>query len=213
MINKYSFDAVTCIQFNPVDERYFISGSLDSKVRIWSIPDHQVVDWNDMKEMVTAASYTPDGHASIVGSYKGSCCLYDTTDKFVHESLRYFIFQICGQVYSGCECDMMIAERDAQTQVGATFVDEAEILKNVLGERRGHTKGVGRKLETVSRYPNFFKQQSAERDEINKNLLGMQKQLMEMQQYNKSLLEALRNQFPNFQPSSQPSSETSNNED
>ena len=111
----------------------------------------------------------------------------------------------------------MIAERDAQTQAGATFVDEAEILKNVLGERRGHTKGVGRNLKTVSRYPNFFKQQSAERDEINKNLLGMQKQLVEMQQYNKSLLEALRNQFPNFQPprmpSSQPSSETSNNED
>ncbi|KAL4591342.1 hypothetical protein LXL04_004300 [Taraxacum kok-saghyz] len=116
-----------------------------------------------------------------------------------------------------CERDMMIAERDAQTQAGKTLVDEAEILKNVLGERRGHTKGVGRKLKTVSRYPNFFKQQSAERDEINKNLLGMQKQLVEMQQYNKSLLEALRNQLPNFQPppmpSSQPSSETSNNED
>ncbi|KVH99116.1 G-protein beta WD-40 repeat-containing protein [Cynara cardunculus var. scolymus] len=54
-------DYVTCIQFNPVDDRYFISGSLDAKVRIWSIPDRQVVDWNDMHEMVTAACYTPDG--------------------------------------------------------------------------------------------------------------------------------------------------------
>ncbi|KAJ9568015.1 hypothetical protein OSB04_003981 [Centaurea solstitialis] len=52
---------LTCIQFNPVDDRYFISGSLDAKVRIWSIPDRQVVDWNDMHEMVTAACYTPDG--------------------------------------------------------------------------------------------------------------------------------------------------------
>ncbi|KAL4559551.1 hypothetical protein LXL04_031693 [Taraxacum kok-saghyz] len=90
--------------------------------------------------------------------------------------------------------DMMVAERDAQTQAGETLVDEAEILKNVLGERRGHTKGVGRKLNAVSRYPNFFKQQSAERDETNKNLLEMQKQIVEM-------------------PSSQPPSETSNNED
>ncbi|KAJ6776324.1 TRANSDUCIN/WD40 REPEAT-LIKE SUPERFAMILY PROTEIN-RELATED [Salix koriyanagi] len=48
-------DYVTCIQFNPVDDRYFISGSLDAKVRIWSIPDRQVVDWNDLHEMVTAA--------------------------------------------------------------------------------------------------------------------------------------------------------------
>ncbi|KAL4575419.1 hypothetical protein LXL04_022262 [Taraxacum kok-saghyz] len=63
---------------------------------------------------------------------------------------------ICGMY------DMMIAERDAQTQAGETLVDEAEILKNVLGERRGNTKGVGRKLKAVSRYPNFFKQQSAE---------------------------------------------------
>ncbi|CAN1293463.1 WD repeat-containing protein 44 [Linum perenne] len=58
-------DYVTCIQFNPVDDRYFISGSLDSKVRIWSIPDRQVVDWNDVHEMVTAACYTPDGQVSI----------------------------------------------------------------------------------------------------------------------------------------------------
>jgi WD40 repeat protein len=69
---------VTCIQFNPVDDNYFISGSLDAKVRIWSIPDHQVVDWNDLHEMVTAACYTPDGQGALVGSYKGTCCLYNT---------------------------------------------------------------------------------------------------------------------------------------
>lgn len=53
--------AVTCIQFNPVDDRYFISGSLDAKVRIWNIPSRKVVDWTDLHEMVTAACYTPDG--------------------------------------------------------------------------------------------------------------------------------------------------------
>ncbi|KAL7143303.1 hypothetical protein ABFS83_08G182800 [Erythranthe nasuta] len=73
-------DYVTCIQFNPVDDRYFISGSLDAKVRIWSIPDHQVIDWNDLHEMVTAACYTPDGQGALVGSYKGSCCLYNTSE-------------------------------------------------------------------------------------------------------------------------------------
>jgi len=60
------FVAVTCIQFNPVDDRYFISGSLDEKVRIWSIPDRQIVDWNDLHEMVTAACYTPDGQVSCL---------------------------------------------------------------------------------------------------------------------------------------------------
>ncbi|URD81430.1 WD-40 repeat family protein [Musa troglodytarum] len=73
-------DYVTCIQFNPIDDRYFISGSLDEKVRIWSIPDPQVVDWNDLHEMVTAACFSPDGQAAMVGSHKGSCYLYDTSD-------------------------------------------------------------------------------------------------------------------------------------
>ncbi|QHO23381.1 putative WD repeat-containing protein [Arachis hypogaea] len=70
---------VTCIQFNPVNDSYFISGSLDAKVRIWSIPDRQVVDWTDMHEMVTVACYTPDGQSALVGSYKGSCHLYNAS--------------------------------------------------------------------------------------------------------------------------------------
>jgi len=53
--------AVTSIQFNPIEDGIFISGSLDAKVRIWSIPERQVVDWIDIHEMVTAVSFTPDG--------------------------------------------------------------------------------------------------------------------------------------------------------
>ncbi|XAR68366.1 hypothetical protein NMG60_11003466 [Bertholletia excelsa] len=78
-IFKHS-DYVTCIQFNPVDDRYFISGSLDAKVRIWSIPNCQVVDWSDLHEMVTAACYTPDGQGALVGSHMGSCHLYNASD-------------------------------------------------------------------------------------------------------------------------------------
>ncbi|KAF2603909.1 hypothetical protein F2Q70_00028529 [Brassica cretica] len=69
---------VTCIQFNPVDENYFISGSLDAKIRIWSIQNRQVVDWSDLHEMVTAACYTPDGQGAFIGSNKGICRAYDT---------------------------------------------------------------------------------------------------------------------------------------
>ncbi|KAK1682149.1 hypothetical protein QYE76_042997 [Lolium multiflorum] len=73
-------DYVTCIQFNPVDDRYFISGSLDEKVRIWSVPKREIVDWHDLHEMVTAVCYTPDGQCALVGSHKGSCHIYDTSD-------------------------------------------------------------------------------------------------------------------------------------
>ncbi|KAG7549238.1 WD40 repeat [Arabidopsis thaliana x Arabidopsis arenosa] len=73
-------DYVTCVQFNPLDEDYFISGSLDAKIRIWNISNRQVVEWNDLKEMVTAVCYTPDGQAAFVGSIKGNCRLYSAED-------------------------------------------------------------------------------------------------------------------------------------
>lgn len=53
--------AVTCVQFNPVDDNYFISGSIDGKIRIWGIPCCQVVDWSDIRDIVTAVCYRPDG--------------------------------------------------------------------------------------------------------------------------------------------------------
>lgn len=56
--------AVTSVQFNPVDDNYFISGSIDGKVRIWAISGCQVVDWTDITEIVTAVCYRPDGKVS-----------------------------------------------------------------------------------------------------------------------------------------------------
>ncbi|GAU21136.1 hypothetical protein TSUD_10530 [Trifolium subterraneum] len=70
---------VTCIQFNPVDNNYFISGSIDGKVRIWAIPDCQVVDWTDVKEIVTAVCYRPDGQGGIIGSLTGNCWFYNVS--------------------------------------------------------------------------------------------------------------------------------------
>lgn len=53
--------AVASVEFKPVNDNYFISGSIDGKVRIWAIPGCQVVDWTDVREIVTAVCYSPDG--------------------------------------------------------------------------------------------------------------------------------------------------------
>ena len=69
-------DFVTAIAFNPVNDKYFLSGSLDGKLRFWNIPDHRVADWVDIGEMVTAASFNSDGSTAVAGSYKGRCHFY-----------------------------------------------------------------------------------------------------------------------------------------
>ncbi|XP_015691664.1 WD repeat-containing protein 44-like [Oryza brachyantha] len=70
-------DYVTCVQFNPIDERYFISGSVDGKVRVWDAMDKRVVDWVDTRKIITALSYQPDGKGFIVGTTSGECRFYN----------------------------------------------------------------------------------------------------------------------------------------
>ncbi|XP_022875310.1 WD repeat-containing protein 44-like [Olea europaea var. sylvestris] len=66
-------DYVTCVQFNPVNDDYFISGSIDGKVRIWTISGYQVINWTEIRDIVTAVSYRPDGQGGIIGSITGMC--------------------------------------------------------------------------------------------------------------------------------------------
>lgn len=73
-------DYVTCVQFNPVNENYFISGSIDGKVRIWDISHCKVVNWTEIKEIVTAVCYRPDAQGGIIGSMTGSCRFYSIAD-------------------------------------------------------------------------------------------------------------------------------------
>ncbi|XXG43285.1 hypothetical protein AAC387_Pa01g3355 [Persea americana] len=75
---------VTCVQFNPVDDDYFISGSIDGKVRIWVISSCHVVDWTDITDIATAVCYRPDGQGVIVGSMTGDCRFYDASDNHLH---------------------------------------------------------------------------------------------------------------------------------
>ncbi|KAH9719017.1 hypothetical protein KPL70_005665 [Citrus sinensis] len=68
---------VTSVAFNPVDDNYFISGSIDGKVRIWEVRRCQVVDYTDIREIVSAVCYCPDGKGGIVGTMTGNCRFYD----------------------------------------------------------------------------------------------------------------------------------------
>lgn len=69
---------MTCVAFNPVDDNYFISGSTDGKVRIWDVSRFRVVDYTDIKEIVTALCYRPDAKGVVVGSMTGDCLFYHT---------------------------------------------------------------------------------------------------------------------------------------
>ncbi|KAE8125770.1 hypothetical protein FH972_020544 [Carpinus fangiana] len=139
-------DYVTCIQFNPTDDRFFISGSLDTKVRIWSIPDRQVVDWNDVREMVTAACYTPDGQGALVGSHRGSCRLYNTSENKLQQKNQINLQnkkkkshhkKITGfQFAPGSSSEVLITSADSRVRV----VDGIDLVRKFKGFRNTNSQ-------------------------------------------------------------------------
>lgn len=81
-------DFVTSIQFHPRDDRFFLAGSLDSKLRLWSIPDKTVAFWAQAPDMVTAVAFTPDGKTAIAGCLNGVCNIYDTEGLKAHSQIH-----------------------------------------------------------------------------------------------------------------------------
>ncbi|TVU14606.1 hypothetical protein EJB05_38082 [Eragrostis curvula] len=84
-------DYVTCVQFNPVDEKYFISGSIDGKVRIWDVLDKRVTDWADTRNIITALTYQSDGKGFIVGTITGACRFYDQSGENIQLGKELFV--------------------------------------------------------------------------------------------------------------------------
>ncbi|XP_059148415.1 WD repeat-containing protein 44-like isoform X2 [Physella acuta] len=80
-------DFVTAIVFHPKDDRYFLSGSLDGKLRLWNIPDKKVTLWNELSgnsNLITTANFCYNGRLAVVGTYDGKCIFYTT------EQLKYY---------------------------------------------------------------------------------------------------------------------------
>jgi WD40 repeat protein len=74
---------VHSVQFHPRDDRFFLAGSRDMKLRFWSIPDKSVAFWQQLNEIITAVAFTPDGKTAIAGTVHGVCNFYET------EGLKY----------------------------------------------------------------------------------------------------------------------------
>lgn len=71
-------DLVTSIAFHPTDDRFFLAGSLDAQLRLWSIPDKTVAFSATTAEFQTAVAFSPDGKTAICGLLSGMCMFFET---------------------------------------------------------------------------------------------------------------------------------------
>ncbi|GAV50681.1 hypothetical protein ZYGR_0Z01040 [Zygosaccharomyces rouxii] len=72
-------DFVTCIKFYPLDDRFFVSGCLDHKCRMWSILDDEVIFEFDCEDLITSMVLTPEtGDYTILGTFNGYIYILET---------------------------------------------------------------------------------------------------------------------------------------
>ena len=81
-------DFVTAIAFLPKDDKYFLSGSLDGKLRLWHVPDKKVMLWNEVEggRLITALTVVKNGRFVVVGTFDGRCYIY-TTDQLKYHTM------------------------------------------------------------------------------------------------------------------------------
>ncbi|KAL7453031.1 hypothetical protein ACHAWC_004728 [Mediolabrus comicus] len=82
---------VASVDFHPTDDRYFISGGLDKKLRLWNITDGRVTDWAQAPEVITSTRFTQDGKYAVCGLLRGQVYLYEADDK----GLKYYTQFAC----------------------------------------------------------------------------------------------------------------------
>ncbi|CAD6201630.1 unnamed protein product [Miscanthus lutarioriparius] len=131
---------VTCIQFKPTNDNYFISGCIDGMVRIWDVPRCLVVDWVVSKEIITAVCYRPDGKGAVVGTITGNCRYYDASENHLELESQVPLYgrkksplkRIIGFQY--CPSDpkkLMVTSGDSQVRI----LDGVHVVSSYKGLR------------------------------------------------------------------------------
>lgn len=69
-------DAVTSVCFHPKEDRYFLTGGFDKKIRVWNIPNGRVAGWAPTPNAITACRYHLDGNSIAAGILDGRVFIY-----------------------------------------------------------------------------------------------------------------------------------------
>ncbi|EOX95658.1 hypothetical protein QUC31_005147 [Theobroma cacao] len=158
---------VTCVQFNPVDDDYFVSGSIDGKVRIWAIPGCHVVDWTDLTDIVTAVCYRPDGKGAVIGSMTGNCRFYDASDNHLQLNAQICLqskkkspcSRITGFQFSPGDPDkLMVTSADSQVRIlhGVDVVCKFRGLRNAGSQISASFTSDGMRIVSASEDSNVY---------------------------------------------------------
>lgn len=117
--------SVASVAFHPKDDRCFISGGVDKKLRMWDITDGRVKEWAQAPDAITATRFTPDGKYAVAGLFHGQVYFYEAI------GLKYYTQIACknrsGKYANGSKVtgiSFVREERDDWSEVKQKFVPD-----------------------------------------------------------------------------------------
>ena len=148
---------VASVDFHPSDDRYFISGGVDKKLRLWDVTSGRVKEWAQSPSVITTVRFSPDGKYACAGLFRGQVYLYSVDD-----GLKYYTQIACrnrsgkhrqGKKVTGIS--FVRAERDdwlsssANPPMTAPDYEDSEIGHS-LAKKLGHSsRGVAARLSIL----------------------------------------------------------------
>eukprot|EP01036_Dinobryon_divergens_P028727 gene28727-37721_t len=118
-------DIVTCVEFHPAHDRYFISGCFDKRLRVWDIlPDGNVREWQQLIDTITSLCFSASGDTIAVGLIHGQIYFYS------YKGLKYETVMECknrrGKFSMGCKVTSVCYRRTLKnTKLNTGNYDES----------------------------------------------------------------------------------------
>ncbi|KAJ9476643.1 WD repeat-containing protein [Pseudozyma hubeiensis] len=75
---------VSSVEFHPTDDRFFVTGGLDGKLRLWNITARRVQSMHDVPGVITAVAFSSSGSAVCIGTHSGSILTFSCTDSLTY---------------------------------------------------------------------------------------------------------------------------------
>lgn len=75
---------VSSVDFHPTDDRFFVTGGLDGKLRLWNITARRVQSIHDVPGVITAVAFSSKGSAVCVGTHSGTILTFSCTDSLTY---------------------------------------------------------------------------------------------------------------------------------
>lgn len=97
-------DIVSGVAFHPLNDRYFLTGCLDKKLRVWDMDSGTpiVSAWAQTPEMISSVCYYSNGSMAVAGLINGVVFLFDASNK-----MKYYTQILCrnrsGKYRQGCK--------------------------------------------------------------------------------------------------------------